>query len=145
MGSGAAAAVGRTFDMMAVAEEVILEAGLKKGDRAWGVFWQLYPGPLSRFSDELYRGHCRDLVARAIASEDLRPGTDAEVCMALHDASLRAPLRGSYVLAYEESFEIAMKRRAPGREGTRAYQYEGESAQIVADLRKRTQQEWRKI
>jgi len=42
----------------------------------------------------VYRGHVRELLARVAAGADLRPATAAEICLALVETSLQAPMHG---------------------------------------------------
>src|SRR4051794_24769523 len=67
-----------TFRFLEVAEDELSAASLPRPlERR--VFWASLPSALLREKGEhLYRSHVRELVARARAGEDLRPGTDAE-------------------------------------------------------------------
>jgi hypothetical protein len=42
----------------------------------------------------VYRGHVLELLERAAAGADLRPATAAEICLALVQTSLQAPMHG---------------------------------------------------
>lgn len=88
--------IARTFDLMAVAEEVILaERKARKPrfrERVRSCFKLLMPGALKGFGDDLYRHHCREIIQRAVAAEDTRPGTRAEVLAAISGATLASRL-----------------------------------------------------
>ena len=43
----------------------------------------------------VYRGHARELLERIVAGADLRPATAAEICLALSQVSLLAPMHGA--------------------------------------------------
>lgn len=46
-------------------------------------------------NDHLYAGHCHELVERVAAGRDTRPGTAAEICIAMTHISMVAPLTTS--------------------------------------------------
>lgn len=66
----------------------------------------------------VYRGHARELLERAAAGQDTRPGTAAEVALACCRASMQAPLNteatGLYMKMWAQAF--------PGKEA-----YEGQA------------------
>lgn len=64
---------------------------------------------------ELYRAHVKELYARWKAKEDLRPGTMAEICAALHHSSLRFPFNNDGAAAYEVAFQACVERADPER------------------------------
>lgn len=82
-----------------VAEDEITQAvrrhdgDVAAADRAWHAFILLQPTMDKMGLNELvYRAHCRELLDRAAAGGDLRPGTAVECCIALCEASTAVPL-----------------------------------------------------
>jgi hypothetical protein len=133
--------IGRTFDLMQIAEEEILAAGGRRGTPLWGTFMLMQPGVLVRYGDALYRSHCRELLARAATEKDTRPGTDAELCACFCKISLATPFQRDYALAYEEAFSRVMG--TPLERVEREYSYTSAGDEIVADMRRRLAQGWR--
>ena len=84
-GQQAGSVIANAFRHMGIAEEE-LEAGPKGTP-----FLALQtPAILKQLADEVYRAHCRELVARA--GEHVRVATSAEICAAMMQTSLRHPL-----------------------------------------------------
>jgi len=84
------------FGLMKIAEGEIHAAvhlSPRRSAELNAVFGVACPSPgLRGKSEELYRHHVRELIARAYDdNQDMRPGTKAEVLAALSDASLVAP------------------------------------------------------
>jgi hypothetical protein len=48
--------------------------------------------PLLIRAEVPYRAHCREILERMARGEDTRPGTAAEICCVVSEASLRAPM-----------------------------------------------------
>ena len=100
--------------------------------------------PLMR-TEAVYRAHCRELIDRVAGGEDTRPGTAAECCAALSEASLRAPLRSSAVGLYARMW------RAAGLPPTAltdvSDHYEALDGSLIDShetwLRRRLRQDWR--
>jgi len=82
---------------MAIAELEIEAAmkrteDMKEKERIWNSFKILCPNSLfNGADDEVYKAHCRELIARAANAADTRPGTKAEALMVLSHTSLVAP------------------------------------------------------
>ncbi|GGL12710.1 hypothetical protein [Mangrovihabitans endophyticus] len=55
----------------------------------------------------VYRAHARELLERAAAGTDLRPASAAELCLALAETSLRAPLHGPATGLYLRAWQAA--------------------------------------
>lgn len=95
-GERVAGAIEGVFSRMELAEEEI-EAAKRRHPRLAGrihqAFLHLCPTPaLSSAGEKAFRAHCRELLERVAAGEDLRPGTAAEVLSILSELSLAAPL-----------------------------------------------------
>lgn len=103
-------AIARTFARMEIAEDEIGRACRETPDaeeRIERAFGALVPtASLRELSDELYRGHCREILARAAQGSDLRPGTRAEILATLSAASLSAPPTPVAFLLYQELFAV---------------------------------------
>lgn len=113
---GHARTISRTFDLMAIAEEEIERAG-GRGSKAWGAFGHLCPNELAGYSDDLYRHHCRELIARFVAGEKTEPGTTAECLATLSRTSLNAPLKGDPTNLMARLFRQVYGRDVDGHEG----------------------------
>lgn len=59
------------------------------------------PHDMAKLHVGIYRMHVCELVKRAIQGDNISLGTDAEVILALHTASLKSPLAHYVVCAYE--------------------------------------------
>jgi hypothetical protein len=87
------------FAAMEWAEEEIAAAGRRhprQADALYHAFKVLPPrdiGP-GMSTEFVYRGHARELLERVAAGADLRPATAAEICLALVETSLQAPMHG---------------------------------------------------
>lgn len=148
---GPAKAVSRAFDLMGIAEReialAVAAAGGKKekGNRIWDAFALLRPGALSDYGDELYRAHCRELLARCEAGLDTQLGTAAEACAVLSESSLKAPLDSAHMRAYEDVFQACFGKLPPGTRRSRYEGYPGEVSGIVGRLRSKLSQPWRVV
>ncbi len=133
--------VDRTFDFMGVAEDEIAAAmkgtkSLERKRRINGVFLALMPGPLIDLTEEVYRHHCRELIARAANEQDLYPGTTAEVLQMLEQTSLRSPLNRQGIALYERLFREVFGSLPEGREPT-PEPWEGATDEMLRDARRR--------
>jgi hypothetical protein len=87
------------FEAMEWAEEEIKAARRRhpwRADIIHHAFSVLAPrdiGP-GMGTEFVYRGHVRELLERVAASADLHPATAAEICLALVETSLQAPMHG---------------------------------------------------
>jgi hypothetical protein len=137
-GGGLGSTISGLFRRMGLAEDEI--DGAKRRDpgnaeRIHGAFRYLQPTEsLQGKVDDLYRAHCRELIARVAAGSverELAPGTRAEALATLADLSLAAPLERTAGHLYGRLFgELFPKRAAelePALHGPRD-QYEEEQA-----------------
>lgn len=97
------------FALMGLAEEEIAAAKDRypqATELVYDAFRYLAPSPLLRPypPGDLYRGHCREIIARLVAGQDLRPATDAELLGVFSETSLDAPLNGLGTLLYLQAF-----------------------------------------
>jgi hypothetical protein len=111
VGSVFGEALTSVFASMEWAEEEIGKARVrhpKHADRIFHSFTLLCPPDDRRMATELvYRSHCRELLDRVAAGDDTRPGTVAEVCCAMAEASLATPLTSSATGLYMRMWRIA--------------------------------------
>jgi len=110
-GGKAVAAIVSIFSAIEVAEEEIAafrRQHPEKDRELWNSFMALkITPPLREKSLRLYRAHCRELLERVVAGQDLRPGTNAEILAVLSNASLVAPLtHQAAVLAFRLADEL---------------------------------------
>lgn len=146
-GGDMVSAVGRTFELMEVAERAILSAKATTPKRAHArldrAFGLLFPGQLARYDTRLYAAHARELLRRVVAGADLRPATDAELLHALSTASLVAPPGSAHArLMAQVFFRVYPEKKSDpawadalddvGREA-----YPGQLAEIETTLRRR--------
>jgi hypothetical protein len=101
-------AIDQTFRRMDIAEQEIARAQRrhpKDKDRIFQLFRLLCPTPpLAHVLDDIYRSHCREIIARAVRRDDICPGTKAEMLGFLSQASLEAPLDRIPFLLYQQLF-----------------------------------------
>jgi hypothetical protein len=131
-----AALVEATFSHIGIAEEVL------DGDRSIRLTLMMTTDPLRGFSDGLFRAHCIELKERALAGEDTRPGTYAEVLGALSTASLKSPLTPDGLHLMELCFQKCFpdqKATMYGRES-----YPGKLDEDLDDARRALREDWRK-
>lgn len=64
------------------------------GDALYHSFKLLAPTRSRMHTEFVYRGHCRELLDRVARCEDTRPGTAAEIVIALCEVSLTVPISG---------------------------------------------------
>lgn len=117
----------RCFDLMGWAEDEIEAAMQRHGERPafrdgrqvaprgpiWSSFRLLKPtGRLGDKAEFVYRAHCREILERVAAGADTRPATDAEMIVALGQASLVAPFKSSAFGLYVRLFERAFPTEA---------------------------------
>lgn len=90
--------LGSVFERMGWAEDEIERAQRRhpgEAARLWHSFRLLSPenGTFDRMGTEfVYRSHCAELLERVAAGKDTRPGTAAEIILAVSKASELAPL-----------------------------------------------------
>ncbi len=99
VGDQAANAIRGAFRAMEIAEDEIKRAYPRREDEPPEIFLQMLPPPCLRGRPEwLLRAHYRELASRR--GTPLSNGTLAETVVAFHMASLKAPMRSDYALAY---------------------------------------------
>lgn len=115
LGEGATGAIGRLFRMMEIAEEEI-EKNKKRIPEKWkkDIFLLLQPTPFLYLEnglcpEQVYRGHCRELIERTIKGEDVNHPTYAEVLIQYSHASLRAPLNHHHAEVMRICFEYCYR------------------------------------
>lgn len=135
--------VSNVFNRMEIAEEELARAGVD-------CFWELCSTDgFDIAAVWLYRAHARELCERARDSLSLVPATYAEMCLALRDTSLKAPLNEQGRTAYQRAFSRALVlgdqevpvwlQSAEGREP-----WPGAADEILDEVRRKAGQEWRK-
>ena len=110
--AGIFAVMASAFELVEWAEEEIETARARHpqhADRIHHSFLLLRPNTgLDRMKSEMvYRSHCRELLDRVAAGEDTRPGTAAEVCCAMLNTSLLAPLTSAATGLYMRMWHAA--------------------------------------
>jgi hypothetical protein len=137
------------FDCMRVAEEEIA-AAIKKDNKRRGAIDETFkhacvtqPLRLKR-SLTLYRAHVRELIARMVAGEDVRPGTKAEVLATLSEVSFAAPLPQQpyalFIRLFSEIYPQHMK--AIGNpEWKKIEAWPGSTDQLLNDLTRKLRSE----
>jgi hypothetical protein len=132
---------------MAWAEEEIDAATRRHpaADRIQRSFPLLRPTTAQMRTEVVYRSHCRELLDRVAVSEDTRPGTAAECCLALSETSLHVPLRTSAVGLYARMWRLAGLPPAPLTDASE--HYEALDGALIDDneawLRHKLRQDWR--
>jgi len=156
-----------TFSMMEIAESEIELAQYRHGEkpvvrdetgkvispkgRLWRSFRLLVPtGEMSDRAEFVYRAHCAQILDRVAAREDTREATDAEMMLALGQASLAAPLKASAAGLYLRLFTRAFPHQAAdiwGELDRSAEDYDrlynSQIDQDEAFLRRKARQDWR--
>jgi hypothetical protein len=140
LGSELSGALDFSFARMRIAEEEIAAATKRwptAARRIRASFLILRPSSWMRGSEELYRRHCRELLARIKRGDDVGPGTDAEVCWVISQASLAAPPDCDHAHAYARAFKRAFPEHADvvgdlGRES-----YPGSVDELLERLRRK--------
>ena len=149
------------FEAMEWAESEIEKAMARNGEpkppegtRGTGPIWNSFSLLKAAHNEKLlrevvYRAHCHEILERVAKGQDTRPGTDAEMILVIHEASLVAPMNSGAACLYfrllDRSVPELARATAPDIDlpsyekvhGRRADEYEGE-------LRHKLRQEWRK-
>jgi len=98
-----------TFHRMVLAEDEITAAKKRypdKADAIHGAFRYLRPSELLRGkADDVFRAHCRELLARVAGEKDLRPGTAAELVALFSEMSQATLLDRTATLLYSKLFQ----------------------------------------
>jgi hypothetical protein len=99
--------------------------------------------------ERVYRGHCRELLDRVAAGTDTRPGTAAEVCLALSHVSLAVPLNTAAAGLYHRMWRQAFPGYGPLADADRGEHYERLEGQAIDDFealaRRKLAQPWRRL
>lgn len=104
--------IGVVFDAMDWAENEITRAQRQHpayADLLWHAF-KILTIPEGVDTEHVYRAHARELLARVVAGQDTRPGTDVEIIMACRAASLVAPMHGPGFGLYYRLFTRAFPK-----------------------------------
>ncbi|MGW3274941.1 hypothetical protein ACWDFH_26225 [Streptomyces kronopolitis] len=149
------------FDTMEWAESEIEKAMARHGEpkppegkRGTGPIWNSFSllkvdGNEKLLREVLYRAHCHEILERVANGQDTRPGTDAEIVLVIHEASLVAPMNSGAACLYFRLLDRSVPELAritapeidhPSYEkvhGRRADEYE-------AELRHKLRRGWRK-
>lgn len=108
--SGLLASLASLSDQIEWGEDEINKA-TQRHPHAVDTLYHSFPllrGTSDRMSTEfVYRAHARELLDRVAPGGDTRPGTAAEVCCAMLQASLLAPLRSSAMGLYMRMWQAA--------------------------------------
>jgi hypothetical protein len=134
------------FDRMDIAEDEITLAQKRypdASDRLYHSFKLLIPTHKRMEYEPVYRSHCRELLDRVAARADTRIGTAAEVCCALHDVSLIAPLRSAASGLYFRMWRsaglpdfpelVSISKNHEALEGSRIDDHEAETRSKLTD------------
>lgn len=138
-----------TFELIEVAEAEIDRAKEQHPAQAEALhraFSLLRPHLVGSYQNhELYRHHCRELLARVVKGQDTRPGTQAEGLVALNEVSLQTPIIHDAAAAYAQLFQAIFPHRTdivaalPAQE-----RYPGRVAEIIGELSRKLTQDWRR-
>lgn len=91
------------------------------GDALYHSFKLLVPTSNKMCTEFVYRGHCRELLDRVARCEDARPGTAAEIAVALCETSLAVPISSIAVgLLFRMWSEASRARRRSTSTGNTA-------------------------
>ncbi|ANZ13332.1 hypothetical protein ACH4YO_40670 [Streptomyces noursei] len=135
------------------AHEEIDKAQDRHGERGKGLIWNsfllLQATHDKLFREVLYRAHCREILDRVARDEDTRPGTDAEIIIGIHEASLVAPMTSGAACLYfrllDRSVPELSQAAAPDIDLAAYEKVHGRVAdEYEADLRRKLRQESRK-
>jgi len=142
LGGSLSGVVGGAFASMEIAEEEIERSGLPIAQKC---FRACMPSDaLSGATEEFYRAHIRELIARAEAGGDLTYPTASEFCQVLSALSLGAPLRPAWSCLYARKVEEVKPGASYGvQQSFFADEHEIEEAEHEAARKLR--QEWRKV
>lgn len=130
-----------------IAEDEIAKAvaaygdDVEAADRAWHALLALQPTmDKMTLTEMVYRAHCRELLDRAAAAGDLRPGTAVECCIALCEASTAVPLNttgtGLYFRLWHKAGlpDMGGEAQLPAYERLRAERMDDEEAALRGRL-----------
>lgn len=151
LGEGLVGVLESTFAHVKIAEEEIVKfRGTDEVDRDDPI-WKAFP--LLAATDDLmrtefiYRAHCQEILRRVRDGVDTRPATDAEMSCGISHASMNVPLNGATVLVQARIFHRTYPEKFPllGYDLDSNEKVHGvEADELMHELRRKGQQEWRK-
>ena len=145
IGNPAMAVIERTFGRIECVERVLAETGHATDAIGGEVFRLSRPTEvLSGATDRVYAAHVRELLARVEAGQDTRPGTDAEIIMAMSETCLAVPLKGDSVAAYARVFARLWPEKAAELATDIRESYAGAAAEIEESVRHCIRADWRR-
>jgi hypothetical protein len=134
--------VGTTLEQIEWAESEIDAAIIRhpaQGDLLYHGFGLLRPTHQSMATEFVSRSHYHELLDRLATGMDARPGTAAEVCCALSEASLAAPLNSTAAGLYYRMWETAFPDLPPITDRTQHHEaLEGSSIDALEATSRRT-------
>ena len=141
---GAVSTVGRTFDLMEVAERVITDFESRfPAQKALihTTFKVLCPNELVRYGDDVYRAHCRELITRVIRGERTQDATAVELLCGMSEASLIAPPKRTYAALMRQLFLEIFPEKKEIAGSADPEEYAGAIAELRAELSRKMVQE----
>ncbi|NIY68091.1 hypothetical protein [Streptomyces malaysiensis] len=123
------------------------------GERGKGPIWNsfiLLKSTHDKLNREvLYRSHAHEILERVAKGQDTRPGTDAEMIVVIHEATLAAPLTSGAACLYfrvlDRSVPELARATAPEIDLASYEKVHGRVAdEYEAELRRKLRQDWRK-
>jgi hypothetical protein len=140
LGADTMGAINHAFARMAVAEDEIARAKRRwprAAKRLHGAFGTLCPTRYVLGTEEMFRKHCQELLARVKSGEDVVPGTDVELACAFMHASLAAPPDSDHAFAYGLVFARLFPERADITRDLGRESYKGRAEEILSELRRK--------
>jgi hypothetical protein len=140
-GDAATNVIRQAFDSMEIAEQEIARAMQQCSTeqarkRVNGAFMALKPPTqFVHRAEQVYRAHCRELLARAERGEDLDLGTKAEALCAVLDTALKAPLRTTAGAVAEQLFVAVFGKSVDDQPPREAYP--GAALEMINELRQK--------
>ena len=126
------------FEFIEVAEREIAKAKAERPEAAERIdrlFIHLQPAHV-KVPARIYLAHVRELIARVVAEEDLRPATKAELCLALSHGSLARPPARDEAAAYARIFSELFPEQGELAEGF-SESYPGAADEVLEPLARR--------
>ena len=138
----AARVIEDTFSCMEIAEEVIAAAKQAQPDHEEVIhetFRYLCPTEALRGKAvDLCRAHCQEIIQRVIDRERLEPATNPEMCGALSDLSLIAPLNSTASYLYHRCFKRVFPGKTIAVDGYEPQEsHPGAAEELARELRRR--------
>lgn len=134
--------IGTTLEQIEWAESEIAAAITRhpaQGDLLHHGFGLLVPTHRLMATEFVSRSHYRELLDRLATGKDTRPGTAAEICCALSEASLAAPLNSTAAGLYFRTWETAFPDMPPITDRTQHHEaLDGSSIDALEATTRRT-------